>query len=113
MSATINQQTFIDYFNAPLMEIPGFTHPVQDRYLEDYLPELSYKPEAQRFKQRLMEDEKKSLREELDSLNLDSNTRQPLETLATNTQIPYDLIAAICRNVVSESKNVNEGILVL
>jgi HrpA-like RNA helicase len=31
MSATINHETFVQYFNgAPLMEIPGFTHPVKD-----------------------------------------------------------------------------------
>jgi ATP-dependent RNA helicase DHX57 len=32
MSATINHETFIRYFNnAPLLAIPGFTHPVEDR----------------------------------------------------------------------------------
>lgn len=31
MSATINQKTFVDYFGgAPVIEIPGFTHPVRD-----------------------------------------------------------------------------------
>lgn len=31
MSATINQKTFVDYFNgAPVIEIPGFTYPVKD-----------------------------------------------------------------------------------
>lgn len=34
MSATINQATFVDYFGgAPVIEIPGFTHPVQDLYV--------------------------------------------------------------------------------
>ncbi|GAA5938485.1 uncharacterized protein JCM15063_005331 [Sporobolomyces koalae] len=41
MSATINQKQFSDYFGgAPVIEIPGFTHPVQDHYLESYLPRL-------------------------------------------------------------------------
>lgn len=32
MSATINHETFVRYFdNAPLLTIPGFTHPVTDR----------------------------------------------------------------------------------
>lgn len=32
MSATINQKTFVDYFGgAPVIEIPGFTHPVKDQ----------------------------------------------------------------------------------
>jgi ATP-dependent RNA helicase DHX57 len=31
MSATINHETFVRYFsNAPLLTIPGFTHPVKD-----------------------------------------------------------------------------------
>ncbi len=31
MSATINHEVFIRYFNnAPLLSIPGFTHPVED-----------------------------------------------------------------------------------
>lgn len=38
MSATINQELFSNYFNgAPAIEIPGFTHPVKDFYLEDIL----------------------------------------------------------------------------
>jgi ATP-dependent RNA helicase DHX57 len=31
MSATINHETFVKYFNdAPLLAIPGFAHPVKD-----------------------------------------------------------------------------------
>jgi ATP-dependent RNA helicase DHX57 len=31
MSATINHEAFMKYFdNAPLLTIPGFTHPVKD-----------------------------------------------------------------------------------
>ncbi len=33
MSATINHEVFVKYFdNAPLLTIPGFTHPVEDLY---------------------------------------------------------------------------------
>ncbi|KAI8083455.1 P-loop containing nucleoside triphosphate hydrolase protein [Thamnidium elegans] len=43
MSATINQALFSNYFNgAPAIEIPGFTHPVEDFYLEDILDMTSY-----------------------------------------------------------------------
>jgi len=32
MSATINHETFVKYFNnAPLLTIPGFMHPVTDK----------------------------------------------------------------------------------
>ena len=34
MSATINHEIFVKYFNnAPLLTIPGFTYPVQDKYV--------------------------------------------------------------------------------
>lgn len=34
MSATINHEIFIKYFNnAPLLTIPGFTYPVKDMYV--------------------------------------------------------------------------------
>ncbi|KAG8985528.1 hypothetical protein FRB90_004651, partial [Tulasnella sp. 427] len=49
MSATINQKTFVDYFGgAPVIEIPGFTHPVRDLYLEDLLQVVSYRPASRR-----------------------------------------------------------------
>ncbi|GAA5821485.1 hypothetical protein JCM11251_004646 [Rhodosporidiobolus azoricus] len=49
MSATINKKQFSNYFGgAPVIEIPGFTHPVTDHYLESYLPRLlasnAYRP---------------------------------------------------------------------
>eukprot|EP01047_Picozoa_sp_COSAG01_P005555 COSAG01_NODE_191_length_22545_cov_259.478838_16_plen_158_part_00 len=38
MSATLNAALFSEYFGAcPCMEIPGFTHPVTEHYLEDCL----------------------------------------------------------------------------
>jgi HrpA-like RNA helicase len=34
MSATIDSETFSSYFvNAPILNIPGFTHPVQDLFV--------------------------------------------------------------------------------
>ena len=37
MSATLNANTFSRYFNAPSTNIPGFTYPVKEYYLEDVL----------------------------------------------------------------------------
>jgi hypothetical protein len=38
MSATLDSAKFLKYFNgAPVLEIPGFTHPVKDYYLENVL----------------------------------------------------------------------------
>lgn len=61
MSATINQELFSGYFgNAPAIEIPGFTHPVEDFYLEDILDMTSYvshMPMVKQSKKNADEDE--------------------------------------------------------
>jgi ATP-dependent RNA helicase DHX57 len=51
MSATINSGDFSTYFNAPIISIPGFTYPVEDLYLEDYVQELGFS-ETDYFKTR-------------------------------------------------------------
>ncbi|KAJ3111071.1 hypothetical protein HDU96_006010 [Phlyctochytrium bullatum] len=46
MSATINSDTFSAYFaGAPVLNIPGFTHPVTDLYLEDIFTTIKYVPD--------------------------------------------------------------------
>ena len=45
MSATIDSTTFSSYFDsAPVLNIPGFTHPVTDLYLDDILKMTQYEP---------------------------------------------------------------------
>ncbi|XP_064611599.1 ATP-dependent DNA/RNA helicase DHX36-like [Liolophura sinensis] len=45
MSATLNAEMFSQYFgNCPMLNIPGFTYPVQELYLEDILEVTSYQP---------------------------------------------------------------------
>ncbi|KAA6424000.1 MAG: putative ATP-dependent RNA helicase DHX36-like [Trebouxia sp. A1-2] len=44
MSATLNVALFTDYFHGcPLIQVPGYTYPVQDFYLEDVLKFIGYK----------------------------------------------------------------------
>ncbi|KAI9280775.1 P-loop containing nucleoside triphosphate hydrolase protein [Sporodiniella umbellata] len=48
MSATLNQALFSDYFGGvPVIEIPGFTHPVQDFFLEDILTSINNQPKQE------------------------------------------------------------------
>ncbi len=43
MSATINADMFSRYFNnCPAIEIPGFTYPVKEHYLEDIVEMTNY-----------------------------------------------------------------------
>ncbi|KAJ3022647.1 UNVERIFIED_CONTAM: hypothetical protein HDU68_009010 [Siphonaria sp. JEL0065] len=51
MSATINSETFSEYFGgAPVLNIPGFTHPVKDVYLDEILRVSKYIPEAYKYR---------------------------------------------------------------
>lgn len=114
MSATINQEQFINYFGgAPAIEIPGFTHPVQDFYMEDYIAKLQYRAEVPRFKIKQTEDQKSSLKSWIDGLDMDMVSKASLEALSLAQQIPYDLIAAIVSHIEATSDKTDDGILIL
>ena len=81
MSATINHEIFVKYFDdAPLLTIPGFTHLVIDksvkfdgivgptmllmlsvRYLEDIVPLIDYRPSVVQRGKEISKAEKGSL----------------------------------------------------
>lgn len=49
MSATGDKQRLAQYFGGcPVIEVPGFMHPVRDRYLEDVLTEMRRPLQVQR-----------------------------------------------------------------
>jgi ATP-dependent RNA helicase DHX57 len=51
MSATLNASAFKAYFkNAAVLQIPGFTFPVQEHYLEDILQVTAYAPSGEYLK---------------------------------------------------------------
>lgn len=81
--------------------------------MEDYISALSYRPEPARFKIRQSEEQKKSLRDALEKLDIDEDARRALEVLSTSQQIPYDLVASICRHIDKTSPKKDEGILIL
>ena len=49
MSATLNANAFSSYFGAPSINIPGFTYPVKEFYLEDVLEMTNFKIEDKTF----------------------------------------------------------------
>jgi hypothetical protein len=83
--------------------------------LEDALPLLpNYRAEPPRFKIRQTEEQKASLRADLERLNLDLDSRRSLEVLAGSQQIPYDLVAALVSYIVNQrSESPDEAILIL
>ncbi|GAA5960522.1 hypothetical protein JCM3765_003663 [Sporobolomyces pararoseus] len=119
MSATINQKQFSDYFGgAPVIEIPGFTHPVQDHYLESYLPTLlsSYKLQptvkpARKATQAQIDRMHSSFVEEGVS-ELDVKALGALENLTRAEKIDLNVLGATVAYCLDRSKDVGGDVLV-
>jgi HrpA-like RNA helicase len=92
MSATINQQVFVDYFDgAPVLEIPGFTHPVKDIYLEDVISHINYTPPSVRGGPRQTEEQQLSFRETYQSRGLDQTAIHAIENLTRMDRVDYQV----------------------
>ncbi|GAA5862622.1 hypothetical protein JCM3774_001080 [Rhodotorula dairenensis] len=119
MSATINQQQFSDYFGgAPCIEIPGFTHPVQDFYLESYLPTLlaknTYRPTGKPAR--------KATQAQLDRMRnsfisrgvseTDVRALQALEVASRAEKIDFGLVGATVAHCLETSADTGGDILV-
>ncbi|KAF8899103.1 P-loop containing nucleoside triphosphate hydrolase protein [Infundibulicybe gibba] len=110
MSATINHEVFARYFDAPLLSIPGYTHPIVDKYLEDILPLIDYHPPPVKFVKE-NEATQKAFREEFEARGLDKSTINDLRNLVHSDRIDFQLIVAIIEHITSTSKSVG-GILI-
>ena len=52
MSATGDKQRLSEYFGGcPIVKVPGFMHPVKDKYLEDVLREMRHRTPVQKGKE--------------------------------------------------------------
>ncbi|KAI9060487.1 P-loop containing nucleoside triphosphate hydrolase protein [Trametes sanguinea] len=108
MSATINHEVFVRYFdNAPLLTIPGFTHPVEDLYLEDYLPKLDYRPSGNRFSKK----GKDNSGPDAEGSGLDEDIQAAIRTIMRSDSFDYDLIASTVKHIVATAQKVG-GILI-
>jgi ATP-dependent RNA helicase DHX57 len=98
MSATVDADLFSNYFQCPVVNIPGFTYPVQDIYLEEILSSIDYVPKNRKLKKKddllIHEDEHDSLL--LKKLNSIEN--------AADYSIDYEMIVEIVKKICSESK---------
>ena len=92
MSATINQRVFVEYFNgAPVLEIPGFTYPVQDIYLEDLVPKLDYSPLSAKSVPKQTEAELRAFREEFEATGLDAQSIRAIENFTRSDRLDYQV----------------------
>jgi HrpA-like RNA helicase len=111
MSATINHEMFINYFNgAPLLSIPGYTYPVTDlsvfphlseprsypqmlRYLEDIIPAIKYRPPAARSTKKESGDALNAFREEHKSKGLDDASISAIQIISRSDRLDYQVRA--------------------
>ncbi|KAJ6503274.1 P-loop containing nucleoside triphosphate hydrolase protein [Mycena vitilis] len=113
MSATINHETFINYFGgAPLLTIPGFAHPVTDIYLEDIIPQIKYRPPAVRSMRKESGDALQAFRDEHKSKGLDDATISAIQVISRSDRLDFQLIAEVVRHIISDPKNKRGGILI-
>ncbi|KAG0667481.1 hypothetical protein C6P46_000012 [Rhodotorula mucilaginosa] len=119
MSATINQQQFSDYFGgAPCIEIPGFTHPVQDFYLESYLPTLlaknAYRPSGKpaRKATQAQLDRMRSSFISCGVAESDVRALQALEVASRAEKIDFGLVGATVAHCLETSADTGGDILV-
>ncbi|KAL0951656.1 hypothetical protein HGRIS_008336 [Hohenbuehelia grisea] len=109
MSATINHETFVKYFGgAPLLTIPGFTHPVSDKYLEDVMPHLNFSLAAKAGRN---DRNGEAAVERLKQQGVGDDDIRTINALMKDGRINYQLVAAVVKHIVSGSPE-RSGILI-
>ncbi|KAF9978007.1 hypothetical protein BGZ73_004132 [Actinomortierella ambigua] len=112
MSATINSEFFSGYFDGcPVYEIPGFTHPVEELYMEQVIARTGHSPNfgalgGRRIKfTQAMEEEWERTAAEYKNQGLDEITIQKIKTMeAYAGSIDYDLIAASVSDILKRKE---------
>jgi HrpA-like RNA helicase len=104
MSATIEASTVANYFTCPVVEIPGFTHPVQDYYLESILEELDYTPKNLVSKTKKKDAEE--VDDEMEELTVGTVSLKKLVQTERDSgfQIDYELIARVVAHICSNGE---------
>ncbi|KAF9429656.1 hypothetical protein BGZ94_009933 [Podila epigama] len=108
MSATINSEFFSAYFDGcPVFEIPGFTHPVEELYMEQIVARTKHTPDFRGTNVRrtkmteAMEEEWERTKAEYASEGLDEETIAKVKTMELYAErIDYDLIVASVRDIL-------------
>lgn len=98
MSATADSERFSKHFNnAPMIEIPGTTFPVEDIYLEDIIQFTKYKSlNSIKSSRKYTNEENELIKNDLIEKRgiKDENLISTLSMLIRSEKIDYDLIAA-------------------
>ncbi|KDE07309.1 hypothetical protein MVLG_02355 [Microbotryum lychnidis-dioicae p1A1 Lamole] len=114
MSATINQKQFSDYYGgAPCIEIPGFTHPVQDYYLEEIVPHLRNFSPAGKPTRKATQAQLDRMRDSFISRGVDNERHlSTIETLTRSERIDFGLVGATVAYCLEKSRDIGGDVLV-
>ncbi|KAJ3286106.1 hypothetical protein HDU79_006744 [Rhizoclosmatium sp. JEL0117] len=119
MSATIDSETFSGYFGgAPVLQIPGFTHPVTDLYLEDVLRLTKYVPETRRARivqksdSANTKEEIEALRTSYESMSLEPKAVTWLLKESAFDAVDYSLVAATVKYIHETNQGDDGAVLV-
>lgn len=114
MSATLNAESFSKYYNdCPHINIPGFTYPVEEYYLEDVIEmtQFTYNDERRRGAERKWRNKKTYIGGDIDKY-VDSLERERKYSKHTcnmlrlseseefNVDLIYFLLLEICKKVI-------------
>ncbi|KAF9028946.1 hypothetical protein BGZ52_005814 [Haplosporangium bisporale] len=112
MSATINSEFFSAYFDGcPVFEIPGFTHPVEELYMEQIVARTGHTPDFKGSNVRrtkmtdAMEEEWERAKAEYASDGLDDETIAKVKTMELYAErIDYELIVASVQDILKRKE---------
>jgi len=114
MSATADSTRFSKYFNnAPCIEIPGTTFPVEDIYLEDIVQFTRYKsPSSIKASRKYTNEENDAIKLSLIQKGIhDENLISTLGMLIRSEKIDCDLVAATVEYIHGQY-NTEDAVLV-
>lgn len=114
MSATADSARFSSYFNnAPCIEIPGTTFPVEDIYLEDIIQFTRYKsPSSIKASRQYTDEENNAIKGSLVKRGIQDETLiSTLGMLIRSEKIDYDLVASTV-DYIHGQYNAEEAVLI-
>eukprot|EP01147_Barroeca_monosierra_P007258 gene7258-7662_t len=103
MSATLDAERFSDYFGgAPVVAIPGFTHPVTEIYLEDIYSTL--RPKLSLPGETVVEKMPSWVRTKVDGEDVSHLNSVMLSRLTAWDVLDFNLIALVVEHIVKSTK---------
>ncbi|KAF4041381.1 Oligonucleotide/oligosaccharide-binding (OB)-fold [Phytophthora infestans] len=117
MSATMNSELFVKYFSSipstpcPVLDIPGFTYPVECNFLEEVLDQSRY--EVPKYLLKEKKNKKQDGKDEEEKQKpLSEMTSEEIAARVDDSKIDYDLILHLVRHLVLNKSQSSGAILV-